>query len=172
MKKLIIMAAFAASAIGAQASVVKWGLEGSVDTTKFASGTAYLICTGTLAKPTTLTDDASAATWYKANGSSLSENAYRSASVSAGAVYETETIEEAVGNKQYWLLIVNKDESELAVSTLTKRLNITTGALTTEATWLASSQMSTYSLTNVPEPTSAMLLLLGFAGLALKRKRA
>ena len=29
-----------------------------------------------------------------------------------------------------------------------------------------------YNVTNVPEPTSAMLLLLGVAGLALKRKRA
>ena len=167
MKKLIIAAAIACAAAVSQASTVNWGLTGNVDAKMYASATAYLVCVNDLAKPSLTAE--TAGDWYKSNGSSLASKAFRSAAVVNGAVYETETINEAIGRKNYWLIIVADDEKNFAVSTTTKALNITTAALNATASWTAGTQMSTYA---VPEPTSGLMLLLGIAGLALKRKRA
>lgn len=170
MKKLIIGAAIACIAAVSQASTVNWGLTGNVDAKTYASATAYLVCVNDLAKPSLTAE--TAVDWYKANGASLSSTAFRSASVTDGAVYETEDIAEAIGRKNYWLVIVADDEKNFAVSTTTKALNITTGALTVNAVWTAGTQMTSFATSSVPEPTSGLMLLLGVAGLALKRKRA
>ena len=171
MKKLIIASIAITFAIVTQASNVNWGLSGSVDTTTYASGMAYLICVNDLAKPT-ITDDASAAEWYKDNGSSLGTAAFRSASVVDGEVYETEDISSPTGRKNYYLVIVNSDDNYMAISTTTKALNITTSSLNISAVWTASTQMASFSTASVPEPTSGLLMLLGMAGLALRRRRA
>ena len=170
MKKLIVAAAIACAAAVTQASTVNWGLTGNVDATTYASATAYLVCVDSLAKPSLTAE--TAATWYKDNGSSLAGKAFRSAAVTDGAVIESETISEAIGRKNYWLVIVSDDEKNFAVSTTTKALNITTSALSISATWAGSSQMTSFATSSVPEPTSGLMLLLGIAGLALKRKRA
>lgn len=170
MKKLIIAAAIACAAAVSQASTVNWGLTGNVDATTYASATAYLVCVDDLARPSLTAETASA--WYKDNGSTLASKAFRSASVTDGAVYESEAINEAIGRKNYWLVIVAGDEKNFAVSTTTKALNITTAALNVTASWTASTQMTSFAASSVPEPTSGLLLLLGVAGLALKRKRA
>jgi len=171
MKKLIIAAAIICAGVTSQASNVNWGMTGAIDDTIFASGTAYLICVDNIAKPSLTAENA--ATWYAANSASLASKAFRTASVTDGAIYETEDISQAIGRKNYWLLIDNNvdgDDHYIAVSTTTKALNITTSSLSVSANWLASSQMSNFNV--APEPTSGLLLLLGFAGLALKRKRA
>lgn len=170
MKKLILAAAIVCAAAVTQASSVNWGLSGNVDATTYASATAYLVCVDNLAKPSLTAE--TAGDWYKSNGSSLASKAFRSAAVANGAVYETETINEAIGRKNYWLVIVADDEKNFAVSTTTKALNITTSALSVSANWLADTQMTSFAASSVPEPTSGLLLLLGVAGLALKRKRA
>ena len=172
MKKLIIAVAIACAAAVSQASTVNWGLTGNVDATTYASATAYLVCVDNLAKPSLTAETAAA--WYKDNGSTLASKAFRSASVTDGAVYESEALNEAIGRKNYWLIIVADDEKNFAVSTTTKALNITTAALNATASWTAGTQMTSFATTSasVPEPTSGMMLLLGIAGLALKRKRA
>ena len=172
MKKLVIAVAIVCAAAISQASNVNWGLTGKVDDTIFASGTAYLICVDNIAKQT-FADDAAAATWYAANSASLASKAFRTASVTDGAIYESEDISSAIGRKNYWLLIDNNVDGDghyIAVSTTTKALNITTSSLSVSANWLASSQMANFNV--APEPTSGLLMLLGMAGLALRRKRA
>lgn len=170
MNKLITTAIAMLTAIVAQASAVNWGLSGNIDAEKYASGTAYLICVDNMAKPTLTADTAS--DWYKTNGGLLASKAFRSATVTGGAVSESEDIAQAIGRKNYWLIIVNDAETDMAVSTVTKALNITTGSLSQTASWTASTQMTSFATTSVPEPTSGLMLLLGIAGLALKRKRA
>lgn len=167
MKKLIIAAAIACVAAVTHASAVNWGLSSPVDATTYASATAYLVCVDNLAKPSLTAETAAA--WYKDNGASIAGKAFRSATVTDGAVLASESIDEAIGRKNYWLVIVADDEKNFAVSTTTKALNITTSALTVNAQWIGGSQMTSFS---VPEPTSGLMLLLGIAGLALKRKRA
>ncbi len=174
MRKLIIAAATACTAVVIQASTVNWGITtaGSLDATKFASGTAYLISADQLARPSLTAE--TAATWYSANKDKLASSAFRSAAVSAGAIYESEVIETPAGRKNYWLIIDNNatvdSEHYFAVSTTQKAINIQSGTMNQTAAWGAASQMATYAA--VPEPTSGLMLLLGIAGLALKRKRA
>ena len=173
MKRLIIAAAVACAAALTQASTVNWGLNTStLDTTKFASGTAYLICVDNLARPTLTAD--TAADWYKANAGSLASKAFRTASVSDGTVYSTEVIESPTGRKNYWLIIDNDATSDadhyFAVSTLNKAINIQSGTMNQTAAWIGGTQMATYAA--VPEPTSGLLMLLGVAGLALRRRSA
>lgn len=172
MKKLMILAAIVCAAAISQASSVSWGLTdaATLDTTLYASGTAYLICVDNLAKPSLTAE--TAASWYKDNSSSLAGTAFRSGTVTGGTILESEDIAQAIGRKNYWLVIVADDEKNFAVSTTTKALNITTGSLSVAAKWDASSQMTSFATSSVPEPTSGLLLLLGVAGLALKRKRA
>ena len=156
-----------------QASTVNWGLTGNIDTATYASGTAYLICVNDLAKPTLTAE--TAADWYAANSASLASTAFRSATVTDGAVLESESISSPTGRKNYWLIIdngVDGDDHYISVSTTTKALNITTSALSISATWIASSQMTSFNVAPVPEPTSGLLMLLGMAGLALRRRRA
>lgn len=171
MKKLIVAAAIACAAAVTQASTVNWGLSGNLDETKFASGTAYLICVNDLAKPT-FSDDAGAATWFSDNKGSLATKAFRSGTINSGAVTESEVIESPTGRKNYYLVLVDSTDSYIAVSTTTKAINIQAGTMNVSATWLASTQMTSFATSSVPEPTSGLLLLLGVAGLALKRTRA
>ena len=166
MKKIIMAAAIVCAAVCAQASTVNWGLSSAIDATTFASGTAYLVCVDAIAKPS-LADDDAASAWY--SSANLDTTAFRSAAVADGLVYETEDIAEAIGRKNYYLVVVNEDETAMAISTTTKALNITTGALNTTAAW-TSTQVSTYAL--VPEPTSGLLMLVGLGALALRRRRA
>ena len=172
MKKLIISAAIAFAAAVSQASSVNCGLSSAVDATTYATGTAYLICIDNLAKPSLTADTAAA--WYKDNCASLSSKALFSESVTDGVINSVVSKDEAIGRKNYWLVIVAGDEKNFAVSTTTKALNITTSALTVTAKWDGASQMTSFATTSasVPEPTSGLMLLLGIAGLALKRKRA
>ena len=169
MKKLVLTALLILSAAVLKASTVIWGLYDTVDTTKFASGTAYLICVDNLARPT-FADDTAATAWFTENGSSLASLAFRSTTVTDGAVSATEVIDEDIGRKNYWLLIVNDDSTALAVSSSQKALQIKTGTMNVTGKWTGSTQMNSYVLGNVPEPTSGMLLLLGVAGLMLRRK--
>ena len=148
-------------------------MTGTVDATKFASGTAYLVCVDALTLPT-FTDATGAKSWFAENGSSLAATAFRSATVTAGAVSASESIVEDIGTKGYWLILVNGDSSEIAISTSQKDITITTGNMSITGKWMASSQMSTYDISGgaIPEPTSGLLVLVGLAGLALRRKRA
>ena len=169
MKKLILTGIIVCVAIASQASSVTWGLltGTTLDTSVYSSGTAYLICATDLAKPT-LADESAAQTWYGENGSSLSTKAFRSATVTDGYTTSNESIAQAIGRKNYWLVVVNADEDHFAVSSITKALNITTSSMSVVASWDGSAQMTSYA---IPEPTSALLLMLGVAGLMLRRKQ-
>ena len=175
MKKLILAATIVCVAAFAQASAVTWGLSSTatLDTELFAAGTAYFFADATIARPTFSTA-AGATEWYNANKDSLASKAFFTGEVTDGASYNQIQYDEAVGRKAYWLLIVNDDATELAISTSVKSISITTATTSATATWTAGTQTASYALSSspTPEPTSGMLLLLGFAGLALRRRRA
>ena len=78
MKKIIMAAAIVCVAAYAQASTILWGVSSAVDTTTFASGTAYLVCVADMAKPS-LADDAAAQAWFTANSATLADKALLSA---------------------------------------------------------------------------------------------
>ena len=171
MKKLMLAAAIVCAAAMSQASTVTWGLTGgTLDAVKFADATAYLFQTTSLTRPTLTADNVDA--WYKDNKGSFASAAFRTLDVTGGAVSDTELIDTKIGMKSYWLLVVADDEKNIALSTSTKAGNIQTGTTNVGLTWTAGTQTSTFTLASVPEPTSALLMLIGVAGLALKRRRA
>lgn len=179
MKKLIIVATIACATVAVQASSINWGFTtGNLDATKFASGTAYFIAINDLARPTTLTAE-NAGDWYKANIAAVKSSALiTSDSVANGSFYEAADTSSASfdrARQNYWLLIDNDATSDadhyFAISTVNKGVTFnSSSSVSVTATWNGGTQMSTYAA--VPEPTSGLLMLLGMAGLALRRKRA
>ncbi len=174
MKKLIIVAAVTFAAIIAQASALNWGINsGTLDTTKFASGTAYFIAVNDLARPT-LTDQ-TAGDWYKNNIATAKSSALFTGVVTGGAFYSlAEANDYSRARQNYWLLIDNDATTDadhyFAVATINKAITFNSNSTVAVTAGWASTQMATFAA--VPEPTSGLMLLLGIAGLALKRKRA
>ena len=176
MKKLIVAAAIAVVCAVAQASALNWGISGgTLDTTKFASGTAYFIAINDVARPT-LADDAAAGEWYAANIATVKSSALFSGTVTGGAFYSAAEANDLTHSRQnYWMLIDNGEAADadhfFAVATINKGVTFNANSsVAVTASWNAS-QFSTYAAA-VPEPTSGLLMLLGMAGLALRRRRA
>ena len=153
MKKLLILAAVIVAGVAANAASFKWSASGVKDITgeNLYSGTATLYAYLS-------TDEASTAksvsTTAMSNGSILlADTLFSDDSLVGGSTYKFYyTMEDASGN-----LFTSTTKSMKAQATSTA--NVQFGSA---GTWTAA----------VPEPTSGLLMLLGMAGLALKRKRA
>ena len=153
MKKLLILTAVIVAGVAANASTFKWGaanIYGSDGTTKF-TGTASLYC------------------------DALSSSALSVADVASGTISNTKTefdVASAVGDTTYDFYFVIEDNGKAFTSAVkpVKALDVGTANIA-----FGNMQSATQNAGNwaaVPEPTSGLLLLLGIAGLALKRKRA
>ena len=170
MKKLMIVLAVAAMAVGAQANTLKWGINstgGTLDTTKFADATVYLMYSGTAISVPTATDGA--ASYSTANlttGSQLLTGA-----MSAGAFEGDDFIDSLSGRTYYYLAVISDDGKYMAISTTTKTASMGTGTGNTSLKWMPT-QFTVYSASAVPEPTSGLLMLVGLGALALRRRRA
>lgn len=178
MKKLLIGACVAMLGIAAHASSVTWGLATgqTLDATKVASGTMYLVYTA----------DATGIDWTKLEGlASFDESTIASVgfektvtsfTYSAEKINNKETITPAstglaAGSLDMYMICINEGGTALAYTTTAKPVNVKATALSVTATVLATA--FTYAEAGaVPEPTSGLLLLVGLAGLALKRKVA
>lgn len=188
MKKLMLAVALICTAIIGRAAAVSWS-SGSVrivdpktgDTlTSLSSGSIWLVV---------LSDKTgwSEGTWSAAKGSvtelaSANIGAGKTAGIVAGTRYSF-TYDEtgATGLKNGDVLaVVFKDSSGAydqleyysSKSAVTDTLTVSGMSDTTWSQTFAFGQDGGSITTPVPEPTSAILVLLGFAGLALKRKRA
>ena len=184
MKKLMIALAAVAMAVGVQAATVQWssgaiytpGAEGAFTTTKVAaSSVSYYLWTldATTYASTTV---ASIVDLDKADAVTGSNSAL------GGTAKYTNTTSYSAGDTVNWAILftyTDGDSKEWYIanmgtgtvddlgSTLTfGNLASASSAYATVSGWTAATSSS------VPEPTSGLLLLLGMAGLALKRKRA
>ena len=154
MKKLLILAAALIAGVAANAASVKWSaanIYGPDATTKY-TGTAslYAIIDG--------------------NATLLN-----TASVSAGAISATATQFETTaltGGETYAFYLVIEDSAGTFTSAQVSKPIQTTSTTTVGFGNMASQTQASGAWAAVPEPTSGLLLLLGMAGLALKRKRA
>lgn len=181
MKKLIIAVCATACAAVVQAASVNWG--GAIaapDGSALSSGQKALL----LYSETAFTGDAT----------SLSGTAIGATANNGGSVVHSWTLTDAnVGtdyefvaswtrdgdvNGYYAILIVNEDGTKASYMYMGDISGTTAISAPSEllfnAGWLESEtdQLTQNGYTvNVPEPTSGLLLLLGVAGLALKRKR-
>ena len=192
MKKLMVMVAIACSAVVASAATANWKTSasniyngtGSSDTTAKYTGTAYLFDAGVtsqaalyalIAAGTEITSSTAGyiETLNVANGGITATSfSYGEQSVSSSELSEY----------TYYFAIIDSDKvyfsTEKAVSanaTATAKTvgfgNQATGSQSLPA-GSGFQGAGAWSTTAVPEPTSGLLMLVGLAGLALRRRRA
>ena len=174
MKKLIVGIALVACALSAQATKVTWGLSAgnALDTTKISTGTMYLV----------YASDSTAIDWTAFDGlnsfdttsitaagfdKTIDTFAYSSSSISKTSTI-TPSSAGISGSQSFYVICISDAKDYVAYSPTAQTAAISTSTMTLGKTQLASAFSYTQA---APEPTSGLLLLIGVAGLALKRKR-
>ena len=183
MKKLMILAAATMIAAVTHASSVYWTCTNvySPDGENKNTGIAYFINAGTISQTALLGYSVDELKTALANNYSYSPNAagtYSKAATQAVKVADLGLADKTDYTGVYLAIFDGSsiDDStkvyltqEMALSTLdgenSAQVKFGTQATASKANWTAIG-------VDVPEPTSGLLLLLGVAGLALKRKRA
>lgn len=175
MKKIMIAFVAMAMATAASASTFNWGITTALDTEKFASGKIYLFAGNSIAD---LTDFASKTSQFTidnvkaALGGELANltTAPNTIDLVNGIGTSTgNTVTAPTGNNYLYVVAIADGGADIAVATSIKTVNIRSAATPSFANYTAA-DFKTYSA--VPEPTSGLLLLLGVAGMALRRRRA
>ena len=188
MKKLMFMFAAAAMAVAAQAASVTWQYTSSVTTAdKWAGYTVYYFDTATFnagkdattsgIKSELLGSALDSSSLYYASGSGSSQM-YKTGTQGTAAFRQVDGVS---GSSLNWtMVLVNADEDEYKVlgTGTTNTYDPETQSATKSSltkTMAAMNSLTSYPIASsggVPEPTSGLLLLMGGAMLALRRKRA
>ena len=181
MKKLVILAAVAMTAAVVNAAACTWGISGSATASVkngsdvwSAAGTspvAYLVLASDMAAAQTALDKgAMDTTLAKATVSTFN----------ARGRFTNEPIDIPAASTEYGMVLVYTDKTDsnkiwYQFSSATVTASGSDDPMTPAVS--AACQATTFSASGwtaaaAPEPTSGLLMLLGLAGLALKRKRA
>lgn len=168
MKKIMFALVAVVVAISAQASSLKWGITSGQALSDISSGTAYLMI-GSL--PDASVFDGKQSFSVK----DLSGEVYRQGTVAGGSFWTptAESVTSPVTTYTVYMAVISDDGKSVAISTTTKSLKIAAAATPVTLNW-GSANFTTYTAGgggDVPEPTSGLLLLVGGAMLALRRKQ-
>jgi len=186
MKKLMIVAATLCVAMLAHAGTVNWTtvtMYGATGSKVKNAATVYVYMLADAAAYTGLTDIwAKYGDDVKAGGTTASNKAGSNSITSKASIPSPDGT--AVANTTYYAAIIATYGTGDDMKYYVEKATVTTGddgngAYTTfgagaldSATAAAGAWKSAGGSSPVPEPTSGLLMLLGVAGLALKRKRA
>ena len=179
MKKLMCVIGAVAIAASAQAASVKWTCTNVKMDGTAVSGIAYFV------DATTLSQESLASFKSASDFTSALSGMYNWTPATAGNYGKTVTNTElgladaTTGNSAYLLIFDTAtitDESKY-YTTVVKEFATLAGTETASVAWAGqSSRISSVGWTSVasdvPEPTSGLLMLVGLAGLALRRRRA
>ena len=183
MKKLIVMAAVVVAAIATNAATVNWG-SGTIKLPSGANAKATVTASLFVVDATTY---ATYAAYTDATALSDAVNAaYGSVTPTATKTSTTKSIatisygdDYSAGDSVYAVLLYTTTENEIAywmgnygTVTLESAQDIDLGQLANLMGGAGGSTATAWSTAAVPEPTSGLLMLLGMAGLALRRRRA
>ena len=176
MKKIVFIAAMAFGLM-ASASTVTWNLSSPVDTTKFASGTAYLILTTASAAPTF--DATGKDSFALADVLRSTDTQVASTAVTGGSFMSQDVVSSPTGRQKFYAVMISDDGKNMMIATTLKTVTIqSTDSHQPSASWSAANMGTGYtapgggSTDPSPEPTSGLLLLVGAGILGLRRKRA
>lgn len=192
MKKLIMMLAVVTAAVAANAATVTWAAtkgylyEAGSDTAKITSGTAYLMFATTAFDQSDLVsafataegDSAATIAAMTASGALATGTGTIGSNARIAAVDSTYAM---TGDMSAYFVIFNGDNMyvsgaiDAVYDSLTDKSTIAFGAMSTSSKAAASDATKGYTGAGwyaVPEPTSGLLMLVGLAGLALRRRRA
>ena len=173
MKKLMIAAALALGfASMSQAAVYWWSATKSEDLATYKNQTVYVLASTFEWTDATTAEDVIGAAVSQGTFASAGRGAYAIVPQKFGDTAEVPSTYEALfvlidGDGKYakWEETLTGNAQDVATPVVT---DLTAAGIAGHI----SDQGGMKSFGAVPEPTSAMLLLLGVAGLALKRKRA
>lgn len=182
MKKLILALGVATIAASLHAAAVSWTLTGVTqpETTTTATGyTAYLfLSASTVGTDVTVAkDDVVSAVLAGTFASDYATKAIYSGSTNNGAIVKmTDLVGDYKANDSISLFTVVFDASSVASAENYAISGSDVSVAYTSATGTKSAAFTNFSANNawqaIPEPTSGLLMLVGGALLALKRKRA
>lgn len=166
MKKIMLIAAVAMAVVSAKAASVDWKVAGSSDVKGY---TVYLLTSIDTYESVSALASASV-------GSAVMSG---SRSVSAGATSTAAAIT-TTSMKEAYFAIVSGDsattfqyvKTDLSAYVYDSDNQEPSPGSFGDVSYTTLAAGSTGTFGNVPEPTSGLLMLLGIAGLALKRKRA
>ncbi len=192
MKKLVLTAAIVCATVMSHAATVSWSISGLQDSTGAAlNGYAYTFTTKgdsatTIAAVTAAFASVTDAKSFNTALGGLSYLSDLSGAVSGGAIKFTKVdqasagIAEKTSNTQLFALVVDSnpvsDDANWYITGLSAGKKTAADSTTTDTAFsytdTGSHTAGNWKAVAAPEPTSGLLMLIGMAGLALRRKRA
>lgn len=179
MKKLIIAAAMMASAIVANASSVTWGATAALDSEKITAGTMYLMAssTGTFDASKLSGQTAFTLAVLEAAGLDMTFDSFDYTSSSykvTASKFTASGLQYTAGSyTAYAICLETGDNADYLAYSSSLQVTLNEAVSPTQTKLYSSfTYVQAKGADPIPEPTSGLFMLLGMAGLALRRKRA